>query len=1052
MDPAAELALMGAVLDSLEAHVAVLDAEGQILAVNEPWRDFARQNGVVQLAGTVEAVNYLEVTRRAAGEGAAFAGEVLAGLEEVLAGARDSWTAEYNCDAPDEIRWFTMKVRRLASADGRVVVVHENITPQKTIEIALRESEARSRLAQEAARAGLWQWDLDTGRLAWSEEFFKLFGLDPGRDEATFDTWRRVVHPEDLGAAEANINQAVASGELLDNRYRILLPNGDSRWIRAVGSVVRDDAGRAVGMAGICLDISESKRAQVQAQLMLRTALDGVWLLSSEGVLLEANEAAGTMLGYSREELVGKSIGDLEALESPEETRRHIERVNRQGADLFESAHRRKDGSVVPVEISVTLLPEVRQQVVYIRDISRRKRTEAALVARERHSQALVRLARRLGVAESYQAAIQAAWDSVHQVLGYRNLWAYLLSADGTAFKSVAALGPVSAAVLSESGTATLPIQGDRMLEEIAAARDIVVVEDARTDPRTDKAIVEALGNRTIVNIPILLLGESLGTIGTGTFGDEGVRIPDPLEREFLMSLANQLGASFDRLRMLLERQQVEENLRNALAAVENSPAGIIVTDPDGRIQYANPALVRTTGYALPELLGMNAVDLNAGDQGEATIEAMWAQLRAGATWSGRFHNRRKDGTTYWERATISPVFDEEGSISSFVGIKEDLTEPLRLEDERRTLEQQLARTQKLESLGSLAGGVAHDMNNVLAAIMALASLHHRLAPPASSVHQAMDTIIKACERGGALVKGLLGFARQGLGEVRQLDLNALVVEEVALLKHTTLQRVQLEMDLEDGLRPIQGDPGPLSHALMNLCVNAVDAMPNGGILTLRTRNAGGMVEVLVTDTGCGMSTTVVEKALEPFFTTKAEGKGTGLGLSIVYGTVKAHRGRMDLQSAPGAGTTVTLSFPASEPKQEALTRRTEVGSRNPGMQILVIDDDELLLESLKQLLEALGHVPTMVGRGEEGLGKLEEGFAPDAVILDWNMPGLGGAGTLPRIRGLRPLLPVILATGRADEDARAMCARFPGITLVHKPFTLEELERLLEAIARRRP
>jgi signal transduction histidine kinase len=676
LDRTARFELMGTILDSLEANIAVLDQAGWILAVNGPWRAFARLEGPpFREAG--EKVNYLEVVRRAAEAGEPVAREAFQGLSQVLAGSSSEWSSEYACERSGATRWFALKFRRLASAEGRTVVIHEDI----------------------------------------------------------------------------------------------------SDW----------------------------------------------------------------------------------------------------------------------------------------------KRSEAALVKREKHAQALLHLARRLELAEFYGEALQAAREVVQDALGYTNLWAYLLSEDGTAFKALAAAGSTSETVMSEEGTATLPIHGDPMLEEIATAREIVVVEDARTDPRTNKAIVEALGNLTLVNVPILLMGRILGSIGTGTFGAEGVRVPDALEREFLMSLASQVGASLDRIRLLRERRQ---------------------------------------------------------------------------------------------------------------------------------LEQQLARTQKMESLGSLAGGMAHDMNNVLGAIMALASVHRRQAEPASSLQHGMDTIIKACERGGALVKGLLGFARQDLSQVRLLDLNTVVVEEVALLKHTTLQRVRLEMDLDDHLRPILGDPSALSHALMNLCVNAVDAMPEGGTLLLRTRNGpGGTVELAISDSGCGMSQEIQEKALDPFFTTKPEGKGTGLGLPIVYGTMKAHHGKMTIQSATGAGTTVLLSFPAGEGETAPAAGRAAGTGTNTGLDILVIDDDELVQASLGQLLEALGHRPTMAERGEEGLRLLEKGLPADAVILDWNMPGLGGAGTLPRLRELRPELPVLLSTGRADKAAQEATLRISGVTLLLKPFTLEQMEKRLEGI-----
>ena len=240
-----------------------------------------------------------------------------------------------------------------------------------------------------------------------------------------------------------------------------------------------------------------------------------------------------------------------------------------------------------------------------------------------------------------------------------------------------------------------------------------------------------------------------------------------------------------------------------------------------------------------------------------------------------------------------------------------------------------------MESLGTLAGGVAHDMNNVLGAILGLASAHIGTQPYGSPLHQALGTICKATERGGKTVKSLLSFARQSPVENGRLDMNAILKEEVALLERTTLAKVRLEIDLEANLRPILGDASALTHAFMNLCVNAVDAMPENGTLTLHTRNVDNdWIEVVVEDNGTGMSKEVLEKAMEPFYTTKETGQGTGLGLSMVFSTVKAHRGQMSIESELGKGTRVMMRFPACEheaPVQDAALEVSEAMQASPG-------------------------------------------------------------------------------------------------------------------------
>ncbi len=373
----------------------------------------------------------------------------------------------------------------------------------------------------------------------------------------------------------------------------------------------------------------------------------------------------------------------------------------------------------------------------------------------------------------------------------------------------------------------------------------------------------------------------------------------------------------------------------------------------------------------------------------------------------------------------------------------------VRLEHEGKAkLEVQLQQARKMESLGSLAGGIAHDMNNVLGAILGMASTSIEAQQPGSHTHRAFETIIKAGERGGKMVKSLLSFARQSPAERQELDVNVILREEIELLERTTLSRVHLQMELEPALRPILGDASALTQAFMNLCINALDAMPERGTLTIRTRNQGKeWIEVLVEDTGSGMPQEVLERALEPFFTTKEVGKGTGLGLSMVYSIVKAHRGQIEIDSEPGHGTVVWMRFPVCEPASRTaelvVENRSEPSTKT--LNVLLVDDDELMQSSTQAILQALGHETTTASSGESALAILEAGFKPDVVILDLNMPGLGGTGTLPRLRTLLPFVPVLLATGRADQAAVSLVEAHSRVTLMLKPFDLKNLRKQLE-------
>ncbi|GLH74361.1 hypothetical protein GETHLI_28630 [Geothrix limicola] len=512
----------------------------------------------------------------------------------------------------------------------------------------------------------------------------------------------------------------------------------------------------------------------------------------------------------------------------------------------------------------------------------------------------------------------------------------------------------------------------------------------------------------------------------------------------------SRLGGAFDQLLDQIAANQTElrESREFLDAILENLPIILFVKDArDLRYVRLNKAGEELLGRPREEMIGKSDSDFFPPDQAAffgAKDRAVLAEKRLLDIPLERIQTRSRGERLLHTRKI--PLLDAQGTPRYLLGIAEDITDRRRAESERARLQAQLQQTQKMESLGSLAGGVAHDMNNVLGAILGLASAHGEHQPPGSPTRRAFETIIKAAERGGKMVKSLLSFARQNPAEEQELDMNTILREETSLLERTTLAKVRLEMTLDPALRPIRGDASALSHALMNLCVNAVDAMPDRGTLTLRTRNLdSGWIEIEVGDTGCGMPEDVLKKALDPFFTTKPAGKGTGLGLSMVYSTVNAHHGQMEIQSEPGLGTRVSLRFPAAEPSRNETGALPEGGTGpSQALSVLLVDDDDLVRASTQALLESLGHAALAAPSGEAALAELESGARPDLVILDMNMPGLSGAGTLPRLRALRPEVPILLATGQVDQAALALIEAYPRVTLLAKPFDRNDLLRHL--------
>ena len=408
-------------------------------------------------------------------------------------------------------------------------------------------------------------------------------------------------------------------------------------------------------------------------------------------------------------------------------------------------------------------------------------------------------------------------------------------------------------------------------------------------------------------------------------------------------------------------------------------------------------------------------------------------------------------GCRKWVYFTSSVTADAGRALRVTCAIQ-DITARKDAEGERLALTAHLLQAQKLESLGSLAGGVAHDMNNVLAAILSSAEARRRTLPADDPTARALDTIANACVRGRSVVRSLLYFARTTVESLAPVDLNEIIDQIVDLLDKTTLKKIHLFTELQVALPPVEGDQGALSNAVMNLCINAVDAMPNGGALTLRTRRRdGGFVEVSVRDTGVGMTDDVRARAVEPFFTTKPVGEGTGLGLAMVYGTVKSHGGTLDISSTAGEGTEVTLVFPTTARAVAQAPQQQEVETPRISLRILLVDDDELIRAGVSMLLGTFGHEVHSAGDGAQAIALLASGQAdPDLVILDVNMPDMDGPETLERLLAIRPQQHVLMASGFGDEEMARSAKGRPNILTIQKPFTLDELDAKLEALGLR--
>jgi PAS domain S-box-containing protein len=439
---------------------------------------------------------------------------------------------------------------------------------------------------------------------------------------------------------------------------------------------------------------------------------------------------------------------------------------------------------------------------------------------------------------------------------------------------------------------------------------------------------------------------------------------------------ARQLALLMDSVWRIAESSRLETIHRRLVTAVEHTAEGVIVTNTEGIIEYVNKASEQMTGYTKEELLGQNPRILKSGEHGQAYYKAMWETIKGGKVWFGQMINRRKDGRLYHEAATISPVKDPSGNIVNFVAVNRDITEHMELS-------KQLSQAQKMEAVGTLAGGVAHDFNNVLQValgyselILADENLPQRYRTDVEKIHE-------SSLRGADLVQRLLTFSRKTDIKPQPINLNHRVRDLRKMLERTIPKMIEIQLSLSEELATISADPTQVDQILVNLIVNARDAMPEGGKLLIETNNvvldtdyarknlvpkAGQYVALTVTDTGVGMDKEALEHIFEPFYTTKRVGEGTGLGLAMVHGIVRQHGGHIACFSEQGVGTTFKIYFPAMSTGQEkapiAVKEMPKGGSEN----ILLVDDEGMIRDLGVRMLTRAGYKVITAGNGKEAL------------------------------------------------------------------------------------
>jgi two-component system NtrC family sensor kinase len=514
------------------------------------------------------------------------------------------------------------------------------------------------------------------------------------------------------------------------------------------------------------------------------------------------------------------------------------------------------------------------------------------------------------------------------------------------------------------------------------------------------------------------------------------------LEKKMLdLSLANQKLE-----REIAEHSKTGEKLLRLAQAIEESPIYIILTDLQGNIEYVNPKFTQVTGYSEEEVIGKNPRLLKSEEMSPEVYEDLWHKITQGNVWQGELCNKKKNGELYWEYGTISPVRNARGVITNFMAIKEDVSE-------RRKLEDQLRQSQKLEGIGQLAGGVAHDFNNILTAIIGYAHLALLKMSDDDPLRHYLHQILESSEKATVLTQSLLAFSRKQTVHLTSIDLNKLIRDFQKFLQRILQEDIELRTMCIDSALPVMVDRGQIEQILMNLVTNARDAMPKGGSLTIETGllewdeefvkfhgygEPGKYAIISATDTGIGMDEKTSEKIFEPFFTTKEQGKGTGLGLAMVYGIVKKHNGHINVYSELGKGTTFKIFLPLSgaiagdeeKPKQPAAAL-IKGGTET----ILVAEDNEEIRILISAILTNYGYNIIIAADGEEAILKFAKNKNKiDLAIIDGIMPKKSGKEVFKEIKIIKSKIKAIILSGYTEDMLNFSEIADENVVFIQKP------------------